>query len=309
MALTLDTIFANKNPAFSPTHSAKSPKFTLPCPDSRTHLRNCRFSTPQPRRFAALKIKATFEEPYGASQGQVNGSSSSNFDAFLSALEFLSLASSAAVSVYVAVRCGIQKGIGLGLLGSKILAWQCLVLVSGLAAGAMIRRRQWRRISGGGFSRGPAFSGANLLDRVEKLEEDLRSTATIVQALSRRLEKLGIRFRVTRKALKEPIAETAALVQKNSEATRALAAQEDILEKELGEIQKVLLAMQEQQQKQLELILAIGKAGKLWDTKRVKSRDQKASEASNSPVDGVTNLEINQIETLALHKEANNDKP
>lgn len=36
----------------------------------------------------------------------------------------------------------------------------------------------------------------------------------------------------------------AALVQKNSRATQALAAQEDILEKELGEIQKVLLAMQ-----------------------------------------------------------------
>jgi hypothetical protein len=34
------------------------------------------------------------------------------------------------------------------------------------------------------------------------------------------------------------------LAQKNSDATRALAVQEDILEKELGEIQKVLLAMQ-----------------------------------------------------------------
>lgn len=38
--------------------------------------------------------------------------------------------------------------------------------------------------------------------------------------------------------------QTAALAQKNSEATRALAMQEDILEKEIGEIQKVLLAMQ-----------------------------------------------------------------
>ena len=37
---------------------------------------------------------------------------------------------------------------------------------------------------------------------------------------------------------------TEALAQTNSEATRALAVQEDILEKELGEIQKVLLAMQ-----------------------------------------------------------------
>lgn len=34
------------------------------------------------------------------------------------------------------------------------------------------------------------------------------------------------------------------MAQKNAEATRALAMQEDVLEKELGEIQKVLLAMQ-----------------------------------------------------------------
>lgn len=38
--------------------------------------------------------------------------------------------------------------------------------------------------------------------------------------------------------------QTAALAQKNSEVTRALTIQEDILEKELGEVQKVLLAMQ-----------------------------------------------------------------
>ncbi|KAK4394031.1 hypothetical protein Sango_1873900 [Sesamum angolense] len=298
------------------------------------------FLTSHRRLFAAAKVNASFEEPYGVSQNQVSGNSSSSFDAFLSAIEFLSLASSAAVSVYIAVRCGIQKGGASGWLGSKILVWQCVVLVGGLVAGAVIRRRQWRRICGVGLSRGPSSSGANLLERVEKLEDDLRSSATIIQALSRRLEKLGIRFRLTRKALKEPIAETAALVQKNSEATRALAAQEDILEKELGEIQKVLLAMQhaliwftarvfdtclqsnipsfwefgriqkvEQQQKQLELILAVGKAGKLLETKRVKSRDQKAPETSESSVDGVANFEINQIETLARKKEANNDRP
>ncbi|KAG2241214.1 hypothetical protein Bca52824_096802, partial [Brassica carinata] len=86
--------------------------------------------------------------------------------------------------------------------------------------------------------------GTNLIRRLEKLEEDLKTSTTIVRVLSRHLEKLGIRFRVTRKALKEPISETAALAQKNSEATRVLAAQQEILEKELGEIQKVLLAMQ-----------------------------------------------------------------
>lgn len=43
---------------------------------------------------------------------------------------------------------------------------------------------------------------------------------------------------------KDFILQTAALAKKNSEVTRALAIQEDALEKELVEIQKVLLAMQ-----------------------------------------------------------------
>ncbi|KAH6784452.1 hypothetical protein C2S52_009411 [Perilla frutescens var. hirtella] len=313
MALTLHTILTNKYPTFShlllsPTHFSKSPKFSFPSQHSRTHFPNQRYFTSQPRLFAAARISDSFQEPYVASQQQANGNGGANFDAFLSVLEFISLASSAAVCVYVAVRCGLQKGGGLGWLGSRILVWQCVVLSCGLAAGAAIRRRQWRRICGVGFSRGPASSGANLLERVEKLEEDLRSAATIVQALSRRLEKLGIRFRLTRKALKEPIAETAVLVQKNSEATQALAAQGDILEKELGEIQKVLLSMQEQQQKQLELILAVGKAGKLWDAKPVKGQDRKAPGASK-PVAESSNLDINQIETMAWQKEGHNDRP
>lgn len=164
--------------------------------------------------------------------------------------------------------------------------------------GAVIRRRQWRRVGGGGFSKGSASYGNNLLRRVEKLEEDLRSSATLIRVLSRQLEKLGIRVLATRKAQKEPISETAALAQKNSEATRALAAQEDILEKELGEIQKALLAMQEQQQKQLELILAIAKARNLFNTQNVQSKDQNKPEASNSSEDG----ERNQIETLDVAK-------
>ncbi|KAL8047134.1 hypothetical protein ABFX02_08G219500 [Erythranthe guttata] len=303
MALTFHTVFTN------PTRFLKSPKFPFPPPNSRTQFETPRFFTTHPRRFAAARINASFQEPYGASGNTTtSGGGGGGYDAFLSTLEFLSLASSAGFSVYIAVKCGVQKGGGgaLGVVGSKFLVWQCVVLVIGLAAGAVIRRRQWRRICGVGFSRGPPSYGASLLDRVEKLEEDLRSVSTIIQALSRRLEKLGIRFRLTRKALKEPIAETAALVRKNSEATQALAAQEDNLEKELGEIQKVLLAMQEQQQKQLELILAIGKAGKLWDTKRVENQDKKAPEPTKSPV---ANLEINpKIETPTWQKESSNDK-
>lgn len=52
----------------------------------------------------------------------------------------------------------------------------------------------------------------NLLERIEKLEEDLRSSATVVRVLSRQLEKLGVRFRVTRKGLKDPIAEVTTLI-------------------------------------------------------------------------------------------------
>ncbi|KAK6120019.1 hypothetical protein DH2020_046259 [Rehmannia glutinosa] len=311
MSLALQPIFTNKNPtsspvSFSPINFLKPLNLPISPPNSRTHFTSYRFLTSQSHFFPVGKINASFDESYGASQSQVNGSSKKilngfNFDAFLSILEFLSLASSAAISVYVALRNGVVSG-------SKILVWQCVVLVSCVLVGTVIRRRQWGRICGARVSRGPSGSyGVNLLGRVEKLEEDLRSSATIIRVLSRQLEKLGVRVRVTRKALKEPISETAALAQKNSEVTRALAAQEDILEKELGEIQKVLLAMQEQQQKQLELILAIGKSAKLWETKRVPTKDQNATETSKSSVDGVPNLEINQIETLALQKQAKND--
>ena len=47
----------------------------------------------------------------------------------------------------------------------------------------------------------------DLIRRIEKVEDDLRSSVKIIRVLSRQLEKLGIKFRVTRKTLKEPIAE------------------------------------------------------------------------------------------------------
>lgn len=150
-------------------------------------------------------------------------------------------------------------------------------------------------------------SGVNLLERIEKLEEDLRSSTTIVRVLSRQLEKLGIRFRVTRRAMKDPIAAATALAQKNSEATRALAVQEDILEKELGEIQNVLLAMQDQQAKQLELILAIGKAAKLWEDAGATTKAKNKSEANNTAVQGVKQMADNPIQALTREKEVNTD--
>ncbi|KAL0396550.1 UNVERIFIED_CONTAM: hypothetical protein Scaly_0103400 [Sesamum calycinum] len=276
MSLALQAIFTNKNPtsspaSLSPTRLLKSVNLSFSARESRTHFPNHRFLTSQCHVFSITKIKASLNEPYGTSRSQANGGGSTlnhfSFDAFLSTIEFFSLASSAAISVYVALRSGLQQGGVLGRVGSNILVWQCVVC-------------------------GSVSYGVNLLGRVEKLEEDLRSSATIIRVLSRQLEKLGIR--------------TAALAQKNSEATRALAVQEDILEKELGEIQKVLLAMQEQQQKQLELILAIGKAGKLWETKRLQAKDQNVSETSKPAVDGLPHLETNQVEVPALQRQANN---
>ncbi|KAL7131581.1 hypothetical protein ABFS83_12G013000 [Erythranthe nasuta] len=291
MSLNLQSIFTNKNPTTSSASLSSPPphflkphlNFPFPPPNSSTHSPIFAFSKPQPHlllRRVGKKINASSDEAYAAIGVAPNPSS---LDAFLSAVEFLSLASSAAVSVYVALSGGVLKG-GALVLGSRILGWQCVVLVGGVLVGAAIRRRQWRRICGAA-----APSGVNNLSaRVEKVEEDLRSSATIIRVLSRQLDKLGSRFRVTRKALKEPVSETAALAQKNSEATRALAAQEDILENELGEIQNVLLAMQEQQQKQLELIIALGKAGKLWETKSVPTASDRKSKSS---VDGAPNSE------------------
>ncbi|XVE86809.1 hypothetical protein DITRI_Ditri18aG0064100 [Diplodiscus trichospermus] len=217
-----------------------------------------------------------------------------NLDSFLSIAEFVCIFSSAVISVVYAVLG--SKDVILGGTWRRVMVWGVVGLVGAVAIGAWIRRRQWRRIyvetvkgRGGGKT-------LNLVERIEKLEEDLRSSVTIIRVLSRQLEKLGIRFRVARKTLKEPITETAALAQKNSEATRTLAAKEDILEKELGEIQKVLLAMQEQQQKQLELILAIGKSGKLFEDKREPSQEKDTLEACK--LNEAKQMEVHRAQTL-----------
>ncbi|XP_010463266.1 PREDICTED: uncharacterized protein LOC104743932 [Camelina sativa] len=203
---------------------------------------------------------------------------SDGFDlgSFVSFAEALCILSSAVISVVLAVNYVV-----VGEIGKKVLSLGFVGLVGSVATGSWLRRRQWMRICKGARE----SEGTNLIRRLEKLEEDLKSSTTIVRVLSRHLEKLGIRFRVTRKALKEPISETAALAQKNSEATRVLAAQQEILEKELGEIQKVLLAMQDQQRKQLELILTIAKSSKLFESSSSKQapNEQKANKAAEEP--------------------------
>ncbi|XP_014505798.1 uncharacterized protein LOC106765624 [Vigna radiata var. radiata] len=214
----------------------------------------------------------------------------SNFDSLLSFLEFSCLLSSAVASSAATVVAASKNDLLAGI-GTRAAPFGVTMLVIGVLIGVWIRRRQWRRVC---VENGKGGLEVNFLQRIEKLEEDLKSSLTVVRVLSRQLEKLGIRFRVTRKALKDPIAETAALAQKNSEAARALAVQSDILEQELGEIQQVLLAMQEQQRKQLDLILAIGKAGKLWESKPEISDRQDTLEMSNS-AEGVVKQEVHQI--------------
>ncbi|KAG1342331.1 hypothetical protein COCNU_05G005600 [Cocos nucifera] len=148
--------------------------------------------------------------------------------------------------------------------GNKFFVCQYFFFVGAVVIGNLVRWKQWQRM----YRVNEKGVNVDLVQRIEKVEQDLRSSVKIAQVLSRQLEKLGIRFRLTRKALKDPISEkhkqgskwslkechgfcilavnvTSVILNKNSEATQALAVQEAVLERELGEIQKVLLAMQE----------------------------------------------------------------
>lgn len=87
--------------------------------------------------------------------------------------------------------------------GNKFFVCQYFLLVGAVVIGILVRWRQWQRMYRVNENR----VTLDLVQRVEKVEQDLRSSVTIVRMLSRQLEKLGIRFRVTRKASKQPINE------------------------------------------------------------------------------------------------------
>ncbi|XP_022739287.1 uncharacterized protein LOC111291679, partial [Durio zibethinus] len=296
---------ALKNPNSFPLITSRR-HLSFPIPNSQVfHFRARKFlNTPYPSAHSFLKA---YESDFSiaTSLEQNPNFNDFNLDSFLSIAEFLCIFSSAVVSVVCAVSG--WKGVVLGGIWGWVIVWGVSGLVAGVAIGAWIRRRQWWRICVETVTGGGGATKLNLVERIEKLEEDLKSSVTIIRGLSKQLEKLGIRFRVTRKALKQPIAETAALAQKNSEATRALAAREDILEKELGEIQKVLLAMQEQQQKQLELILAIGKSGKLFEDKREPSQVKDTVVACNS-TEEAKQMDVLQTQPLGTSKGSGNDR-
>lgn len=132
-----------------------------------------------------------------------------NLDSFLSVAEVLCIAPSVVFSIGCALNStllGSQKWFQASL-GNRFYVWNSVLLVGAVAIGALIRHRQWQRIYRDSSSKSGGYISFNLVERVGKLEEDLQSSVTIIRVLSRQLEKLGIRFRVTRKTLKEPVTE------------------------------------------------------------------------------------------------------
>ncbi|TKW10857.1 hypothetical protein SEVIR_6G195400v4 [Setaria viridis] len=229
-------------------------------------------------------------------------------DALLSTAELLCLAPPAICSVVCAARLVFSSGSASAgpppLAGGRLLVLQYVLLVGAVAIGSLIRRRQSERLRPGGGAKDGIRAG--LVERVEKVEESVRRMVAAVGVLSRTVEKLGVRFRVLRRTLRDPISETAALAQKNSEATCILAAQEVLLEKEIGAIQKVLYAMQEQQQKQLDLILAIGEASTILDGEQdMLDRDS----ARSSSADPAPEIENKQAKISSGAVTCGNNKP
>ncbi|OEL13997.1 hypothetical protein BAE44_0024984 [Dichanthelium oligosanthes] len=217
-------------------------------------------------------------------------------DTLLSAAELLCLAPPAICSVVCAARLVLSPSSASAgpppLAGGRLLVLQCLLLVGAVSIGSLIRRRQSERLRPAGGA-----AGVGLVERMETVEESVRGMVAAVGVLSRAVEKLGVRFRVLRRTLRDSISETATLAQKNSEATRTLAAQEDLLEKEIREIQKVLYAMQlktlsilqEQQQKQLDLILAIGEASIILGGEQVLLDGDSTRSSSSDPAPEIEN--------------------
>ena len=69
-----------------------------------------------------------------------------------------------------------------------------------------------------------------------------------------------------------------------------------------------LSSLQDQQQKQLELILAIGKSGKLWDNRQEPVQEQELIKTSDL-TEGVKKLETQETQPSVASKGSNNDRP
>lgn len=184
-------------------HSSTFTHFSKP-----THFQFPKFQIP-------YKSLCAFHSPIGAFESdnvnfyinQEDRVRNLDFDVFLSIAELVCLVSSAVISFGIFLKP--LKPI-LVWLGDKVPVCQFLLLGAGILIGSVIRRRQWRRVCMG-FSK-PGRVEVNVVDRIEKLEEDVRSSGNVVRVMSKQLEKLGIRFRVTRRTLRDPIAEVTILL-------------------------------------------------------------------------------------------------
>jgi hypothetical protein len=95
--------------------------------------------------------------------------------------------------------------------GGRLLVLQYVFLVGAVAIGSLVRRRQSERLRpAGGAAEGV---GVGLVERMEKVEESVRSMVAAVGVLSRTVEKLGVRFRVLRRTLRDPISEVLLIVK------------------------------------------------------------------------------------------------
>lgn len=127
------------------------------------------------------------------------------FDGFLSAAEFLCIVPPALYSITCLIGLfvpNVAKLLGVSP-ASKLFVSQYLFLLGAVVIGSLIRWRQWQRLCFMNY-RG---TSVDMISRIERVEDDLKSSSRITSLLSRQLEKLGIRFRVTKKALQDPISE------------------------------------------------------------------------------------------------------
>ncbi|GKV23449.1 hypothetical protein SLEP1_g33173 [Rubroshorea leprosula] len=258
---------ALRNRSFSPPIASRHIIVDRPFPHNslRLHIsRNSNFKSHQ--SFSPLTLGA-YKNDSTSTPAENKNSYESNLDSFLLASELIIIFSSAVISITFAANYAVSrwKSAFLGDLWRRVMVVGVVGLVGQVIIGAWIRRRQWRRIYVESL-RGNEES-LNLVERIEKLEEDLKSSGKIILALSKQLEELGIRFRETRKTLTGPISE-------------------------------------DQQQKQLELVLAIGKLAKLWESKQEASGKQEASNLTEE----AGQLEIHESQASYMNWETINDR-
>lgn len=193
------------------THSPSSSSTTFTTPFRPLHLTTPILNLkllPTPPRFTSFTLHADSSrrqfQPSISNHVVANSIFDSVIDSFLSLLEFLCLLSSLILSANVAVIALWKKEL-YEAIGNRVAPLSMLLLAVGVLAGVLIRRRRDVMIGE------VPVSNLSLLPRIQKLEGDLARSANVIRILSRQLEKLGMRFQLTRKNMKEPISEVITL--------------------------------------------------------------------------------------------------